>query len=142
MMWVFPTSDLMYQFSVSNRYAMEVILSFSLLLFYMKCCDKFVFFSSCLGLLRTKSSFFDGFKYLCWPCPALIYRLPNQKSCNRNIPNVHSKRISRLRFDSSSDSCDSNAFRSVAIDNNIWRGNIFKLELSSFTKIICLFAHR
>ena len=32
MMWVFPTSDLMYQFSVSNRYAMEVILSFSLLL--------------------------------------------------------------------------------------------------------------
>ena len=88
---------------------------------YMKCCDKFVFFSSCLGLLKTKSSFFDGFKYLCWPCPAVIYRLPNQKSCNRNIPNVHSKHISRLRSDSSSDSCDSNAFRSVAIDNNIWR---------------------
>ena len=32
MTWVFPTSDLMYQFSVSNKYVIEVILAFSLLL--------------------------------------------------------------------------------------------------------------
>ena len=104
---------------ISTSCKLNMYLMLISIFIYMKCCDKFVFFSSYLRLSRTKSSFFDGFKYLCWPCPALIYRRPNQNSCNRNIPNVHSKRISRLRFDSSSDSCDSNAFRSVAIDNNI-----------------------